>query len=199
MTRKEACFYLGVSETASDEQIKRAYRYKAKLYHPDVNPDMNTKDYYIRVQEAYEFLMSNPYKPTENKAVYNVNPINFQNQAEVRPVKIFSSSFATRQSYQRQKDKEKEREKIQKWDEEYKQNKRHQQQTKLYGEKYADMMSKMQKSKEEEALEKIRAIWIAETIKRQMEADRVQKETMQKRKLYQAFMQHELNDDEDDS
>ena len=47
MTRREACYFLGIGENASEEQIKRAYRYKAKLYHPDANPDSDTKEYYI--------------------------------------------------------------------------------------------------------------------------------------------------------
>jgi hypothetical protein len=64
----------------------------------------------------------------------------------------------------------------------------------MYGEKYADR-NRTNMSKEEEALEKIRAIWIAETIKRQIESDRQQKEIMQRKKLYEAFMQHEINED----
>ncbi len=64
MTRKEACYFLGIRENASDEQIKRAYRYKAKLYHPDANPSGDTKEYYIRLQKAYEYLLNNPYVPT---------------------------------------------------------------------------------------------------------------------------------------
>ena len=58
MTRKEACYILGIKEDASDEQIKKAYRYKAKLYHPDVNPDSDTREYYIRIQSAYEYLLN---------------------------------------------------------------------------------------------------------------------------------------------
>ncbi len=60
MTRREACYFLGIGENASEEQIKRAYRYKAKLYHPDANPDSDTKEYYIKVQDAYEYLIQGP-------------------------------------------------------------------------------------------------------------------------------------------
>jgi hypothetical protein len=77
---------------------------------------------------------------------------------------------------------------------ENRENKRYQKNMEMYGEKYADR-NRTHKSKEEEALEKIRAIWIAETIKRQIESDRQQKEIMQRKKLYEAFMQHELNED----
>lgn len=233
MTRKEACFFLGIREDASDEQIKRAYRYKVKLYHPDANPDTDTKEYYLRVQKAYEYLMNHPSTTAQantndfgihgsnccqtNSAMYanadmtknmymygnanmygntNMYGQQYANPSGMRPAKVYSSTAATRASYQRQKDKEREREKLQKWDEEYKINKKHQQQMQLYGKQYADRMSGTTKSKEDEVLEKIRAIWLAETIKRQIASDKEHKEVLQRRKLYQAFMQQKIQEDD---
>lgn len=48
---------LGVSKTASDEEIKKAYRSLAKKYHPDLNPgDSSAAEKLKEVNEAYEVL-----------------------------------------------------------------------------------------------------------------------------------------------
>lgn len=200
MSRKEACWLLGVREDASDEQIKKAYRYKAKLYHPDANPGSNTMEHYLKIQKAYEYLMNTHTSAAPvNMAVnnpYDMRNQSYQNPPNQRPAKIFGSSATVKANYKRQKEKEKEVEKLQKWDKEYKNNKKYQQQSRMYGKAYADRMSMPQKTKEEEALEKIRAIWLAETIKRQIAADKEQKEALQRKKLYEAFMQQQLNEEE---
>jgi DnaJ-class molecular chaperone len=53
---------LGVSRTASAEEIQKAYRKMARKYHPDMNPDDATaKKRFQEVQAAYEVL-SDPNK-----------------------------------------------------------------------------------------------------------------------------------------
>lgn len=49
---------LGLPVNSSVEEIKKAYRKKARLYHPDINPSPEAKDLFISVTEAYEFLIS---------------------------------------------------------------------------------------------------------------------------------------------
>ena len=47
---------LGLERGASLNQIKKAYRLKASIYHPDRNKRENATDIFIAVNEAYEFL-----------------------------------------------------------------------------------------------------------------------------------------------
>lgn len=47
---------LGVSKSASDAEIKRAYKKKARQYHPDVNKESGAEDMFKKVQQAYSVL-----------------------------------------------------------------------------------------------------------------------------------------------
>ena len=45
---------LGLSKTASDEEIKKAYRKKALQFHPDKNQDEKAEENFKEIGEAYE-------------------------------------------------------------------------------------------------------------------------------------------------
>ena len=48
---------LGVQKSASEDDIKKAYRKMAKQYHPDLNPgDKTAEAKFKEVNEAYEVL-----------------------------------------------------------------------------------------------------------------------------------------------
>jgi curved DNA-binding protein len=47
---------LGVSRTATPDEIQRAYRTLARTYHPDINKDPGAEDRFKEVSEAYDVL-----------------------------------------------------------------------------------------------------------------------------------------------
>jgi len=57
---------LGVSENASAEEIKKAYRKLARKYHPDINKDPKAQDKFKEINAAYEVLSD-----SEKKAQYD--------------------------------------------------------------------------------------------------------------------------------
>ena len=50
---------LGLPVNSSPDEIKRAYRKKARLYHPDINHDPAASEMFIKVTEAYDFITAN--------------------------------------------------------------------------------------------------------------------------------------------
>ena len=55
-TKRDYYEVLGVSKTASEDEIKSNYRKLAKKYHPDLNKEPGAEEKFKEVQEAYEVL-----------------------------------------------------------------------------------------------------------------------------------------------
>ena len=73
---------LGVSPTASTEDIKKAYRALAMRHHPDRNPNSNAEVRFNAIKKAYE-LLSDPQKRAEyNYSINNRIVIDPENEAQ---------------------------------------------------------------------------------------------------------------------
>ena len=72
MAKRDYYDVLGVSKTATDEEIKKAYRNLAKKYHPDVSTEPNAEEKLKESQEAYEVLSDQQKREQYNQFGHEV-------------------------------------------------------------------------------------------------------------------------------
>lgn len=73
MAKKDYYAILGVDKNASEDEIKSAYRQKAKQYHPDLHPnDKDCAEKFKECNEAYEILGN-----AENRRKYDNGEMDF--------------------------------------------------------------------------------------------------------------------------
>lgn len=70
MTLQDYFNVLGLPAGSSVEEIKKAYRKMARIYHPDINHSPDAKDKFISVTEAYEFLLAYREKIISDEQAY---------------------------------------------------------------------------------------------------------------------------------
>ncbi len=71
---------LGLSRTASQEEIQKAYRKLARKYHPDVNKSQEAEEKFKAINEAHAVL-----KDTEKRSKYDTLGPNWQAGQDFRP------------------------------------------------------------------------------------------------------------------
>lgn len=69
MTLAEYYSTLGLSAGAGSDEIKRAFREKAKQFHPDLNKSPGAQEEFIRIHTAYEVTMAHLAGKTQ-RALY---------------------------------------------------------------------------------------------------------------------------------
>lgn len=65
-TKRDYYDVLGISRTASEDEIRKAYRRLARQYHPDINKEDGAEEQFKEINEAYEVLNN-----SEQRAAYD--------------------------------------------------------------------------------------------------------------------------------
>lgn len=79
---------LGVARSATEAEIKAAYRKLARKYHPDVNKEAGAEDQFKEIGEAYAVL-----KDTEKRAAYDRMGANWKNGQDFTPPPNWNEGF----------------------------------------------------------------------------------------------------------
>jgi len=82
---------LGVTRTASADEIKKTYRRLARKFHPDVSKEKDAEARFKEVQEAYEVL-----KDPEKRAAYDQLGSNWKTGDQFRPPPDWAQGFEFR-------------------------------------------------------------------------------------------------------
>lgn len=88
MEYKDYYSIMGVARTATQDEIKRAYRQLARKYHPDVSKEANAEARFKEVGEAYEVL-----KDPEKRAAYDQLGNNWQGGQEFKAPPNWDAGF----------------------------------------------------------------------------------------------------------
>ncbi len=67
-----------LNENASKNDIKKRFRELAKIYHPDHNKQINSHDLFLKIREAYDYLINNDI--SQNKKINYYKEFNLEKE-----------------------------------------------------------------------------------------------------------------------
>jgi curved DNA-binding protein CbpA len=88
-SRRDYYEILGVTRTATSEDIRRAYRRLARRYHPDVNLEADARARFDEVSGAYEVLQDATRRARYDRTTGSRSPIRTTSRAVRRDVPRF--------------------------------------------------------------------------------------------------------------
>lgn len=94
MAKKDYYEILGISKSAGEPDVKKAYRTLAKKYHPDINKEANATEKFKEVQEAYDVLSDSQKRAQYDQFGHSAFDQNTQSYGGFEDINdIFSSFF----------------------------------------------------------------------------------------------------------
>ncbi|MFH0865673.1 MAG: J domain-containing protein [Bacteroidota bacterium] len=99
---------LGISRESTTEQIRRAYRIRAKLLHPDVNKKENSKQLFQLLNEAYQVLINSEKRRWYDFKLKYPSTTGMRPQPHNRSAPNYESYYRAYTQHQQQKKQEEE-------------------------------------------------------------------------------------------
>jgi len=99
---------LGISRDATSEQVRQAYRSKAKMYHPDINKTPNAKVLFQLINEAYQVLVNPEKKRWYDFKLKYPSTTGLKQQQERKRSSTYDSYYKAYTQHQQQKKEEQE-------------------------------------------------------------------------------------------